>query len=370
MSRWVWRVLAGVGCLAIVAAVVLRLAIAPHVAQSPLLPGPAGFVNHVSIGTVTALLDLETGVAREPIRVTRTETTRGDAAAAAQAAQLGFNVSVLDTISRVVGPDQKVIREDSYRMAPDRRSGALADCCGVYVGGVTVPMGGAGYPLRLPPLPQASTYPYFDVNLLAAVPMKYLGEDQAGGLPAMKFQQATPPTKAGRLVVPGRLVGAGDRPTTADRYYSATRTLWVDPVSGIVLRKSERTRETVRDASGRDVVTLYSAVLDSSAEQTAQSAAQARAAAAPIRWTRTLGPALLLTLGLGLLLAAWAGLMHARRMDQVLQDFPDRLASFDDITAEPGEAEPPPGTADHQDTVTPPAGPPGSVPVPGQAPPR
>lgn len=339
MSRWVWRVLAGLGALAIVAAIVLRLAIAPLVAQSPVLPGPAGFVNHVSIGTVTGLLDLETGVEREPIRVTRTETTRGDAAAAAQAALLGFNVSVLDTLTRVVGPEGKVIREDNYRMAPDRRSGALADCCGVFVGGVSVPMGGAGYPLRLPPLPQQGSYPFFDVNLLAAVPMKYLGSDQAGGITAMKFQQATPPTKAGRLVVPGKLVGAGDRPTTADRYYSATRTLWVDPTSGIILRKSERTRETVRDAKGRDVVTLYSAALDSSAEQTAESAAAARAAAAPIRWARTLGPALLAVLGVGLLLAAWAGFMHARRLDQLSVDFPDRWANFDDITADVGQAD-------------------------------
>jgi hypothetical protein len=232
---------------------------------------------------------------------------------------------------RVVGSDGKLIREDNYRLAPDRRSGALVDCCGAFVGGVVAPMAGAGYPLRLAPLVPAANYPYFDVNLLRAANMEFLGWDDAGGMRAYKFQQTTPPTKVGRLKVPGDLVGSSAKSTTADRMYTVARTLWVDPVSGVILRKTERTRETLRDASGKDVVTLYAAALDSTAEQTAAAVAQARADGSPIRWAHTTGPAVLVVAGLILLAIAGLGYARARRFDRAHAEFGDNWADFDDI---------------------------------------
>jgi hypothetical protein len=328
--------MAALGALCLVAALVLRVAVTPHVAQMPVLPGPDGFSTHVSIGTVTALMDLDTGVEREPIRVTRTETTQGDGAAAAAAGAAGLNVGVFSTLSRVVGGDGRLIREDNYRLAPDRRSAALVDCCGAFVGGVVTPMAGAGYPLRMAPLVPPANYPYFDVNLLRAATMEYLGTDLAGGMRAYKFQQSTPPTKVGRLKVPGRLVGSKEKSTTADRMYTVTRTLWVDPVSGVILRKAERTRETLRNAAGKDVLTLYAATLDSSAEQTAASAAQAKADGSPILWAHTTGPAVLVGFGTLLLLFAGLGYSRARRADRMQVEFPDEWADFDDIRAAGG----------------------------------
>lgn len=331
MTRGLPRVLAVLGLLCLLVAPVLRLVVAPYLAQWPVEPGREGFLNHVSTGSVTGLLDLTGEIQRDPVPVTRSETTKGDAQASAQAAAQGLNVGLYHTISRVIGADQKVIREDNYQLAADRRTAALVDCCGAFVGGVVVPMAGAGYPLRFPALTRAAPYPYFDVNLLAAAQMDYLGREEAGGMAAMKFQQSTPPTPVGKLLVPGRLVGSAAAEVAAQRTYSATRTLWVDPVTGIILRKSERIRETLRDEAGKDAVVLYSAALVSTAEQTAAEVRQARAQGRPIRWAHTTGPVLLVLLGVGLLLAAAVITLTRRRDDRARADFPDDWASFDDL---------------------------------------
>lgn len=334
-GRVLARVVLLLGVLALVVAPVLRFWVTPALAQSPALPGDGGFVTFTEVGTLTALFDLEDAQAvttlPAPVPITRTITTRADPAATAGAEAQGLNVTVSDTVDRIVTDDGRLIAETQFRLAADRRTQALAECCTVGVAGSPVAMAGAGSPLRLPWLAQPVTYPYFDPVLLTPVPMAAVGSEAVAGQDAMKFQQTTAPTPIGTVPVPGRLVNSEQPTVELTRARTVTRTLWVDPTTGIILRTAERVRETLRDAAGRDVVTLVTYGLASTPEQEAVQAQRARAQGLPVRWASVYGPAIAVAASALLLLLGTVLVVREVRASRVEEDFPDALPTFDDL---------------------------------------
>ena len=330
--RWPLRIVLMLGILLVVTAPILRLWVTPALAQAPLVPR-GGVVVLTETGSATSLFDLETGTAEtaEPIDVTRTTTVRGDLAAGEAAAADGLNVAVSTAQQITTTAGGRALGTLEMRLAADRHSQALVDCCGAEVGGVTVSMAGSGSPLRLPWFTPEAAYPYFDPTLLRSVDLAFLGRDEVGGRPALKFQQASPATALGTVLVPGQIAGSDQLAVTLSRVHSVNRTLWVDPTTGIILRSAERISETIRDSANRDLVVLLALTLGSTPEQEAIQAAVARRQGLPVLWTHSYGPALCLTLG-GLLLAFWVGMTVLRtRERRVQQDFPDELASFEDL---------------------------------------
>jgi hypothetical protein len=332
-GRRLTRLALALGLLLLVAAPVMRFWVTPVLAQSPEVPGGDGFLTHVSTGTITTLFDLETAesTAIEPIPVTRTESTRGDAAAAQEVAAAGANAAVTDTTDRTVTEDGRLIAQSEYRLAADRHTQALIDCCGVQVGGVTVPMAGSGSPLRLPWFAPETSYPYFDLTLLAPAEMSFIGPEEVGGLAAMKFQQAASPTPIGTVQAPGALVGSPLPTVPLIRTHVVNRTIWVDPTTGIILRKVERIREALRDSAGKDIVTLLAMTTSSTPEQVDAQVAKAREEGRPVLWAHSYGPMLAVALGLVLLAVGITGVIVRTRAARVEEDFPDELASFDDL---------------------------------------
>ena len=320
------------GVLLIVLAPVLRYWLTPRLAQSPEVTSAA----FTSSGTITTLVDFEEEEGAEaptqvPIPVTRTVTTTGDAAASGEAQADGLNVAVTTTADQTLTSDGRLVAGMTFRLAADRQTQALADCCDVEVAGVQFSMAGAGNPLRLPWFTPAKPYPYLDTTLMAPVEMAFIGRDRVGDLEAMKFQQATSPTAVGTIPAPGALVGSEQPTVRLTRTYSVNRTLWVDPTTGIILRTAERVRETLRDDDGKDVVVLLAMTLASTPEQEQVQAAAAREQARPVRWAHTWCPLLSLVLGALLLVAGAIGVVLAVRARRVEEDFPDELATFDDL---------------------------------------
>lgn len=263
--------------------------------------------------------------------VTRTLTSRGDLAAAQQAAAEGLNVAVVDTSDRAVTEDGALLSETSYRLAADRRTQALADCCGTEIAGASLAVGGAGNPLRLPWFTPHATYPYFDTTLMAAVDLAYIGTDRVEDMEVLKFQQSTAPTAIGTVPVPGQLVGSEQETVTLARAYSVNRTLWVDPTTGIIIRTAERIREALRDEAGAERVILLSMTLTSTPEQEQAQMAQAHAEGRPVLWAHSYGPMLLLGVGGLLLVLGLVGVGVRARARRAAEEFPDEPATFEDL---------------------------------------
>lgn len=332
-SRWVTRACLLVGVLLFVAAPILRFQVAPGLAQSPAVVGADGSTIHRSTGTITALFDLEQPSTEVPlpIPVTRTQESVGDVEATAEAGAQGHNVSVATTTDRTVTEDDRLIAEVQYRLAADRRTQALVDCCGTSVDAVAITPAGAGNPLRLPWFTGQAPYPYFDPVLLAPVELTPIGQEQVEGLSAMKFQQPGVPMALGTVEVPGRLAGSSSPTAGLVRTYIVNRTLWVDPTTGIIVRQVERRRESLRAGSGRDVVTLLDMSTASTPEQVQAAVSQAREQGRPVLWAHSYGPALALSLGAVLILLGTVGLVLRVRTERADRDFPDELASFEDL---------------------------------------
>ncbi|MGB7979377.1 MAG: porin PorA family protein [Candidatus Nanopelagicales bacterium] len=332
--RWLSRLAVCLGVLLLVAAPVLRFWITPVLAQSALVPGPDSPLTHMSSGTISTLFDVEGGAAQaepDPIPVTRTQTSTGDAAGAEQAAAAGANAAVTDSTDRTVTADGRLISELRFRLAADRRTQALVSCCGARVGAIPVTAVGAGSPLRLPWFVPDAVYPYFDLTLLVATQLDPIGTEEVSGIQAAKFQQVLAPTPIGPVAAPGELVGSDAATVTLVRTHSVNRTLWVDPTTGIILRKVERVREALRDANGDDVLTLLAMTTASTPEQVDALAAHARQEARPVLWAHSYGPALGIGLGVLLLGLGLLGVALRTRALRIDQDFPDVPATFEDL---------------------------------------
>jgi hypothetical protein len=329
-----WRFWAALvpGLVLLVAAPILRFGVTPLLAASPQVPPPSTFT---SSGTISTLLDFEPEpdqpANQAPIPVTRTLTTTAVADGSARAEAQSLDVALSQTLDQILTSDGRLVAESQFRLAADRTTQALVDCCAAQVAGVEFSMAGAGSPLRLPWFTPPQPYPYLDTTLLAPVDLAFIGHEPLDGVDAMKFQQSTTPTAVGTVPVPGPLVGSEQPTVRLDRTYSVNRTLWVEPTTGIILRTAERVRETLRDDTGRDILVLLEMDLTSTPEQEAEQVEQARTQGRPVLWAHAYGPLICLVLG-GLLLAlAAVGAVRAVRYRRVEEDFPDELRDFDDL---------------------------------------
>jgi hypothetical protein len=322
-----------VGLVAAGLACVLRFWLTPALAKSAAVPA---VVSVQSSGSITTLLDFEPGqegrpATPEPIPVTHSSITTADPIATEQARSQGADVSVTTTLDQIVTADGRLIAQTTMTLAARRDTQELADCCGTEISGAAVPVAGLGSPLRFPWFADEAPRSILDPNLLAPAELTFVGRDRVDGLQALKFQQATQATPLGTVPVPGALVGSEQPSVRLTRMRSANRTLWVDGTTGIILRSSERVRETLRDDEGGDVLTLLAMNLATTPEQDAAQASRARAEGRSVRLAHTNAPALLLAVGLGFVAWGATGLLVVARATRVSWHFPDEAATFDDL---------------------------------------
>jgi len=104
-----------------------------------------------------------------------------------------------------------------------------------------------GLSFKFPFGTEKADYSFYDLNVRKAVKARYDGTDTVQGLDTYRYVMDVSTTKIGEREVPGSLVGLPDEPSVeASLYYKAKRTLWVEPVTGIiVLGQQEMTQELV-----------------------------------------------------------------------------------------------------------------------------
>lgn len=314
-------------------AAVLTFWVTPWLAQASAVPDGMESVTTTSVGSVSTLVDLEADglVDAQPVLVTRTRTTTVDELASHEAAGSGLNAAVTSTSDVTAAEDGRIITHTRYRLAADQHSQALMDCCGSHVDGAPTPVAGSGSPLRFPWFTPSEPYPYYDVTARATAVLAPIGSEEVGGIRAMKFQQSETPVLLGSVAVPGQLVDSDEESVNLQRAYAVNRTVWVDPTTGVVLRDVERIRQTLRDSSGSDVITLLVMTTATAQDDVRRQVALATAQGRAVRWAHSYGPAFCIAAGVLLLLGSAIGLVVTGRADRVAREFPDEFASFEDL---------------------------------------
>lgn len=96
-----------------------------------------------------------------------------------------------------------------------------------------------GYYFKLPFNTQQQDYDYWDSSLQQTRPMVFDGEDEIDGMAVYRFVQEIEPSDIDDVSAPGSLFGLDEPSVEADRMYANTRTIWVEPNTGVVIRGQE-----------------------------------------------------------------------------------------------------------------------------------
>jgi hypothetical protein len=173
-------------------------------------------------------------------------TLKGDVAASTK------DVAVWDVSVVLSTGDGQFVRATVDRVATDRRTGEAVDCCGEAVDSVPARHTGVSY--KFPFGTQKQSYQFWDPNAKTAATARYVSEETVQGLTTYKFISQIPATQIQTQEVPGSLVGESAPSVQAPVFYTDTRTVWVEPKTGVIVKGSEQNRTTLRDSAGQDKV--------------------------------------------------------------------------------------------------------------------
>lgn len=154
-------------------------------------------------------------------------------------------------------------------------------------------------------------YSYFDTTLEKAFPVTYAGEETIRGMKTYKFTQSIPKTVFEKQQVPGEVLGMPKGGVNADRSYANDRTLWIDPVTGVIIKLEEKEREYLDAPGGKTVNAMDTdsimtdATIKSNVDQYKSKASQLKMLKTALPWT--LGVLGVLALLAGLVLSALSG---------------------------------------------------------------
>jgi|tagenome__1003787_1003787.scaffolds.fasta_scaffold20835470_2 hypothetical protein len=238
MRRFLGPALLGVGVFLVVLGGLLKFYVADRVILTPIdqyaqttSPGPGSFLDPATLQVRSSDL-------------VAVRTLRGDVAASNR------DTAVWDVSVVLSTGDQQLVQASIDRVATDRRSAEAVNCCGEAVNSVPTRHSGLSY--KFPFDTQKQTYQFWDANVKKAVPARYVSEETVQGLTTYKFVSQTDATQIQTQEVPGSLVGESAPSVQAPVYYTDTRTVWVEPKTGVIVKGSEQNRTTLRDSAGQD----------------------------------------------------------------------------------------------------------------------
>jgi hypothetical protein len=286
MRRAVGAVVLALGSFLVVAAILLPTYVAGNLVKTPL----DQYTVSVATSANATVFDVATLTVQQNVPVEATRTVRADPEKSTD------DVVVFDEFLVVQDArDEKQITFTSDRVGLDRRTAEAQNGFDAAVD--DEPTDHRGLIYKWPFGAEKKTYQYFDTTTRKAYPAKYVSSEDINGLEAYKYEMDIPATKIGDLEVPGELVGSTEPAVTADRYYSNTRTVWVEPKTGIILKGQENQSQTLRDASGADKVTLFAATLTFDDQTVNEAVSLAKDSISQINLVSRIAPLVLGVLG-------------------------------------------------------------------------
>ena len=144
----------------------------------------------------------------------------------------------------------------------DRVTGQATNCCGDFKSTGTLEDPGStevvthqGLFFKFPFDTQKTTYQWWDGDLGRTEPMKFLRTQEIDGVQTYVFQQKSgPETYAKRAGLPGELFNSA-KPVDADAVYENTRTLYIEPNTGVVIKGAEELNKRL-EAPGFEAVPI------------------------------------------------------------------------------------------------------------------
>lgn len=289
MRRLWGGVLLGLGVFLVVLAGLLRFYVADRAVVIPI----DQYAKTVAVGP-GRYFDTAT-LTEKQADLTATRILKADVAAS------NDDTGVWDVSVAIETGDQALVRASLDRVAFDRSSAASVDCCGAAVDGEPAVHQGVTY--KFPFQIGTEDQLFWDVNSRQSYPAKFQGEETLQDLTVYRFVQQIPGRQLRTTTVPGSLVGESAASYDAPVWYTNTRTVWVEPVSGVIVKGLEQTSTTLRNAAGQDRITVLQADLTFDEPTQGRQADLARDAIGKINLITLWLPIAALVLGL-LLLAA------------------------------------------------------------------
>ncbi|MDL4821688.1 DUF3068 domain-containing protein [Actinomadura opuntiae] len=245
MRNVIGMVLIGLGAFLVLTAVLVRFYVAPRLIAAPT---DVYQVTRLRAENATyfdaARLQQVTGAT-----VVATNTVRGDVTSSQDDIAVWESSTVVQDVARGT-----TIEIQNQRVAFDRRTGRLTNCCGASVQGETsVRQSGLG--LFWPVHATKKAKQVYDPATRRPWPAVFDGSERVHGVLAWRFVQHVPATKVpGQQLpdVPGELLGRGkNSPSVAvDRYYQADATYWVDPRTGAPIDQEQKVLSTLQPRTG------------------------------------------------------------------------------------------------------------------------
>lgn len=285
MRRSVGLVLLAVGTAFLALALSLRFYVMPSLLVTPIDQFAESFAPGTGTVFNPATLTEETKVDMVAHR-----TLRGDVAASSD------NVGVWDESLLLEKADGSLVNAATDRVAWDRKTGEAVNCCAEAVDGKPVKHKGLSY--KFPFHTKKQTYQFFDVTARKAYPIAYQGSEKILGLTVYRFSQHIAPIQTGTSDVPGDLIGEQGATVQAAQFYENTRTVWVEPVTGVIVKGQEKLHQTFRDSAGEDKVTLADVTLTFDAKTQKLQADLAKDGRSKAALVGLWGPLLLCIVGL------------------------------------------------------------------------
>jgi Porin PorA len=203
--------------------------------------------------------------------------------------------------------------------------------------------GHKGLVLKFPFGTEKKTYDFWEANTRKAWPITYESEEKIEGLKTYKFLQEVPTTKISTIegVPRSALKLPGEGSVDVDRDYKSTRTIWVEPVTGAIIKAADHQFSTLQyqgrqTAIATDATFTYTPDtvkknVDGAPGPNGQTDGDYKSKAMQLNLVKTVVP--LVALILGVLLLALAAFLQARpapararRFRQRPPDSPDEQA--------------------------------------------
>ncbi len=282
MGKKFGLVFLGLGVFLVAAALLSRFYAYDRLALVP-IEGPEGISNEdpqlssVSNGPDATIFDIATQKEITTDLVsTRNVVGQVDASEEASDA-LDRDIAIWDTLVYSDEPGATIDQENPPRssnhdrVAFDRHTGEAIDCCGNYLSSTAdletgveqkdteTPISGQYY--KLPFDAQKKTYKFWDGALKDSTDLEYKATEEIQGVTVYKYEQVISPTDVADIDAPASFFGIDKKGNvTLDRIYSNTRTLWVEPETGVIFRGQEA-QHVVAEYQGEEVATLTDVVI-------------------------------------------------------------------------------------------------------------